>query len=423
MSLGKKRIALWLLLSLCVSGIAWLYAHQILGPWANARDLQKNGITSQMGDLYPRWLGARDLFLYSRNPYGPEVSHEIQTDFYGHALTPEDAARGVVDEQRFAYPVYVVFLLAPTIHADFSRIQFWTPFILAFFVAVSVVLCVDLLDWRVPWPTIATLILFTVSCPQIVQGLRHQQLALVVACLIVAGAWCVRKGHLATSGVLLAVATIKPQMALLPLLWFFLWSAGEWRTRWRLLAGFGVTMAALIGAGEWILPGWLGYFFAGLAAYHKYFPTTSPLHLLLGNVVGTGASLVVIICVLIFAWRNRKAAGDSPRFNAVFAAFLIAALLTFPLFTPFNQAMLILPALTLVRDWARLPKLARAAFIAIVSWPWFVSLGLLLSRPRLNPESELPLLPSLLVAFVPFILPLLLFCRRDSVESKELSPG
>lgn len=412
MSLGQKQIPLWLLLGLCVSGTTWLYVHRILGPWADARDRQENGIQTQMGDLYPRWLGTRDLLHYGRNPYGSEVSHEIQTGFYGHPITPEETAKRVVDEQRFAYPIYVVFLMAPAVDADFANVQFWAPFVLGFFAALSVVLCVGLLQWRLPLSTVLALILFSLSSPQIVQGLRHQQLAVVVACLLVAGAWCVNKDYLATAGVLLAVSTIKPQMALLPLLWFLLWAAGEFRARWRLVAGFGLTMAALIGAGELILPGWLGYFFAGIAAYRRYFPTTSLLRLLLGNILGTAISAVIILWLLVFAWRNRKAAGDSRQFTLVLTAFLIAAVLTFPLFSPFNQAMLILPAFLLLRDWALLPRLSRLTFVASVTYPWIAAAVLLLFRAQLNPASSWPLLPSFVVSFVPLILPLLLLTRH-----------
>jgi hypothetical protein len=417
-SLRQKRIPLWFLLSLCVSATAWLYVHQILIPWADAKDLQKGGLKAQMWDLYPRWVGARELLLRGRNPYGPEVSREIQIAFYGHAVTPEEAARHAVDEQRFAYPLYVVFLMAPTINTDFATVQFWASYVLGLFAGLTVAFSVGLLDWRLPWATIAALILFTLSSPQIIQGMRHQQLALVAASLLTAGAWCVHRGHLVSAGVLLAFCTIKPQMALLPLIWFVLWAAGEWRTRWRLLAGFGVTMAGLIGAGELLLPGWLGYFFAGIAAYRKYFPTTSLLRLLLGDTLGIVVSVFIIVCVLIFGWRNRSSAGDSRQFVLMVAAFLMATVLTFPLFTPFNQALLILPALLVVRNWAALSKLSRLTFIALVSWPWITSTLLLLLRPTLNPASQIPLLPAFVASFVPIILPLLLFTGREISEDR-----
>ena len=414
-SLAQKRIPLWFLLSLCVSATAWLYVHQILIPWADAKDLQKSGLKAQMWDLYPRWVGARELLLNGRNPYGPEVSHEIQIGFYGHPVTPEEAAQHV-DEQRFAYPLYVVFLMAPTIHADFATVQFWAPYVLALFAGLTVLLSLGLLEWHLPWTTTAALVLFTLSSPQVIQGMRHQQLALVAACLLTSGAWCVHKGYLATAGVLLAFSTIKPQMALLPLLWFVLWVVGEWRARWRVLAGFGVTMTSLIGAAELLLPGWLGYFFAGMTAYRKYFPTTSLLRLLLGDTAGIVLSAVIVVCLLIFGWRSRKVAGDSRLFSFVVAAFLMATVLTFPLFTPFNQALLILPALLVLREWATLPRLSRRTFIAAFSWPWIASLVLLLWRPPLNPASRIPLLPALVASFVPLLLPLLLFTRGEIAD-------
>ena len=415
-SLKKEKIPLLLLLSLCVSATAWLYVHQILGPWADAKDLQKGGLKEQMGDLYPRWVGARELLLKGRNPYGPEVSQEIQMAYYGHIVTAEEAARRVVDEQRFVYPIYVVFLMAPTVYTDFAKVQFWAPFVLGAFAGLSVVFSVGLLDWPLPWTATTALILFVLSSAQIVQGMRHQQLALVVACLLTAGAWLVHRGHLVTAGVVLAFATIKPQMALLPLLWFILWASGNWRSRWRLLLGFGVTITLLIGAGELLLPGWLGDFFAGMAAYRKYFPTTSLPRLLLGDTLGIAVSFVIVIWLLILGWNNQETSRDSRQFVSVFAAFLMGTVLAFPLFTPFNQALLILPALLVVREWATIPRPSRLIFIVLVFWPWITSMALLLVRPPLNPASQLPLLPALAVSAVPLLLPVLLFLRKRTID-------
>jgi hypothetical protein len=409
------RVRLWLMLSLLVSGTTWLYMHRILGPWAERMDAERSGVIAQMGDLYPRWVGTRELLLFGRNPYGPEVSHQIQIAFYGHAvgLSYGEPGSSIVDEQRFAYPVYVVFLMAPTVYADFATVQRWAPLVLALLTALSVLLYLDVLRWHLPWAAATAAVLFTLSSPQIAQGLRHEQLCLVVGCLLTAGAWCVSKNHLATAGALLAFSTIKPQMALLPLCWFAVWAAGDWPKRWRLPASFIATLAALTGAGELILPGWLGYFFAGAAAYRKYFPTTSLLRLALGDTFGEILGGLIVLGLLAFAWRNRKAAGDSRQFASLLAAFFMGAILAFPLFTPFNQVLLILPAILLLHDWKALPKFSRLVFILMVSWPWIISPVLLLFPPRLNSPSQLPLLPSFLVSFVPLILPLLLMTRRS----------
>jgi len=278
------------------------------------------------------------------------------------------------------------------------------------------VFSLGILDWRLPWTTATALILFVVSSPQIVQGMCHQQLALVVACLLTAGAWLVHEGRLATAGVLLAFSTIKPQMTLLLLIWFLLWAAGEWRARWRLLLGFGVTFTLLIGAGELLLPGWLGDFFAGMAAYRRYFPTTSLLRLLLGDRLGIAVSFVIVIWTVTLGWKNRKTGGDSRQFATVFAVFLMGTVLAFPLLTSFNQALLILPALLVVREWITIPRLGRVIFIALMFWPGITATALLLLRPPLNLASRLPLLPALAASAVPLLLPVLLFIRRKSAD-------
>lgn len=34
-------------------------------------------------DLFPRWLGTRELLLHGRDPYSPEITGEIQQGYYG----------------------------------------------------------------------------------------------------------------------------------------------------------------------------------------------------------------------------------------------------------------------------------------------------------------------------------------------------
>ena len=415
------RIRIWFLLSLLASGIAWLYMFRVLGPWDAYMGVQHDGIKAQMWDLYPRWVGARELLLHGRNPYGPEVTQEIQMAYYGHIVT-QDYAPGhkIVDEWRFAYPVYVVFLMAPLMHVDFAEVQRWAPLVLGLLAALCVPLSLDLLRWRLPWQEIAAITLFTVSSPQIAQGMRNQQLSLVVGFLLIAGAWCVSRNYLATAGALLAWSTIKPQMALLPLCCFLVWVVGNWTKRWRLLVGFLAMLICLIGAGELILPGWIGYFLAGAAAYRKYFPTTSLLRVVLGDTLGEIMGGIIVLGLLVLAWRNRREAGDSRQFTSIFAAFLMGAILAFPLFTPFNQVLLILPAMLILHDWKTLPKFSRLVFIVSVSWPWIISSVLLLFPPRLNSPNQLPLLPSFLVSFFPLFLPLLLMTRRSDTTAPQL---
>jgi hypothetical protein len=417
----RVNARVWFILSVLASGITLLYRSQILLPWEDYvnehyLEVAQGRLKAQMGDLYPRWYGTRELLLHRRNPYGPEVSHEIQMAFYGYPIEQKYGEPGlnVIDEQRFVYPVYVVFVLAPTVYVDFPSLQNWAPLGLGVLTAMNLLIWLDLLRWRPPWMMTAAMLLLVLSSPQVMQGLRLRQLGLAVAFLFALSAWCTCRNHLALAGVLLALSTIKPQMAVFPLLWLFIWASSEWKNRWSLLVGFGITLAVLIALGEFVLPGWPHYFWDGLIAYRKYFPTTSLLCLALGNVAGGVVSTIAIAGILAFSWRNRRFDAASVEFSQTLAASFLGAALVLPLITPYNQVLLLLPVAIILRDWALLPKSFGRVFAFALGWPYVCSFVMLLHPPRIDSAKRAPLLPSVLVLLVPYLVLLLFLTRRDS---------
>jgi len=410
------RASLWLLLSLFATGISWIYVTTVVAPWEHYVNVERGTMKSQMGDLYPSWYGTRELLYRGRNPYGQGVSDEIQLAFYGRVLHQnyDQAGITVVDEQRFAYPVYVVFLMAPVVRLDFSQLQAWAPVILGILTSASVLLWLDVLRWRPPPTIVAALVLFVLASPQVVQGLGLMQLGLLVSFLLALGTWCITRNHLVAAGAILALATIKPQMVVLPLIWFLIWSLNRRTRRWTLVASFGITLAALAGMGEIILPAWPRYFLNGMLAYRHYSPTTSPLNLILGGPISAVLSAIVIVGVLALAWQNRHVEAVSGRFLFILASMCIAETLVMPLLTPFNQVLLLMPLFAMLRDWSVLPRVWRVVFGVIVSWPWVTSLVLLLYRPRLDSFNRTPLLPGVLALLLPFFFALLQAWRRKA---------
>ncbi|MGC1371935.1 MAG: glycosyltransferase family 87 protein [Candidatus Sulfotelmatobacter sp.] len=424
----KYRV--WLGLSVLVCGITLAYRSTILLPWESYvnehyLDVAHGRLKAQLGDLYPRWVGTRELLLHGRNPYGADVSHEIQLGFYGHVVEQKFDVPGapVIDEQRFVYPVYVVFLLAPIARLDFPVVQRWAPLFLGTLTIVSVMLWVYVLRWRPPRIAIVTIVLFVLSTPQIMQGLRLRQLGFAVAFLLALSAWCLVRNHLAIAGVFLALSTIKPQMAVLPLAWFLFWGLSGARKRWPLLAGFGIVFAVLVGLGEIVLPRWPRYFVEGLFAYRNYFPTTSLLCLVFGNIGGGVISAIAIISIFALAWRNRCKDASSPEFSLTLAASFIGATLVLPILTPYNQVLLLFPILMILRDWTSLPKIARRIFASALAWPYVCSLFLLLYRTDLDSPKRIPLLPSAVALLVPYLVLLLfliMLTTRDSNSESRL---
>src|SRR6516165_4392964 len=139
-----------------------------------------------MSDLYPRWVGTRELLLHGTNPYSAEVSHKIQIAFYGQIIEQsyDKPQFEIIDEQRFAYPVYVVFLLAPTVHADFAVLQHWAAVVLGALLVVSLWLWLVVLGWRPPPWLLLTLALLLLSSLQMAQGMRLRQFGLFAAFLL-----------------------------------------------------------------------------------------------------------------------------------------------------------------------------------------------------------------------------------------------
>src|ERR1700722_3710676 len=201
-----------LIVAMLAAASMWFYVDQILVPYQRSDAAAHQRPRGNLSDLYPRWLGARELLLHHRNPYGNDVTTEIQRGYYGRPLDrtrPEDPK----DQEGFAYPVYVVFLLAPLIAVPFPLLQIVFYWFLAGITAASVWFWLRALRWRLPPVDVATCVLFTMGSFSAVQGIKLQQLSLLVAALLAASVTATVSGSLFVGGALLALATIKPQLA------------------------------------------------------------------------------------------------------------------------------------------------------------------------------------------------------------------
>ena len=399
------------------AGSMWFYVQRVLVPYQQADAAAHGRPRGNLSDLYPRWLGARELLLHHRDPYSLEVTREIQTGYYGRPLDPtrsDDPRYEPKDQQGFAYPVYVVFLLAPTIGLPFPIVQSGFRWLLVICTLASVPLWLCVLRWRPSASVTAILIILTLGSFAVVQGIKLQQLSLVVSALIATSAAALVGGHLALAGFLLALATIKPQLALAMVIWLALWAFSDLRQRWRFIGSLGVTLALLLVGSEYVLPGWMGRFRHAVAEYGQYTGGAgSLLDVLTTPVLGKVLAAVAVCAVVTVGWQLRRVAADSAAFSAMLAFVLTVTLMIVPSFAPYNQ-VLILPAVFLiVRSWRKLwdrTSLTRAVFVIsalIVFWPWLASCGLMLASlflPSVSVQSAwaAPLYTSLGVPLVVF---------------------
>ncbi len=421
-----KDSRLGLLLALLCAGSMWFYVQWVLVPYQRADAAAHGRPRGNLSDLYPRWVGTRELLLQHRDPYSPEVTREIQRGYYGRPLDPV-RVDDPKDRQGFAYPLHVIFLLAPTVDLPFPVVQAGFRWLLVILTFASVLLWLRVLRWRPSVAMTAILIVLTFGSYAVVQGIKLQQLTLVVSALLAGSAAALVAGQFSLAGFLLALATIKPQLALPLAGWLVLWAVSEWRRRQLLVWSFGLTMAIFLGASEWVLPGWIGQFRHAVAAYRQYTGGAgSLLDVLATPVLGKILAAVAVLSVMIMAWRVRLASHDSVAFSTMLALVLTVTLVIVPSFAPYNQVLL-LPAVFLIanswRDlWSEggLTRLACGVGLLVVAWPWLASCGLMLAS-RFVPESSVqkawavPLYTSLGIPLV--VLGLLSLCARDRLKT------
>lgn len=394
------------MIALLLAASMWFYVQDVLVPYQRADAAAHGRPRGNLSDLYPRWLGARELLLHHRDPYSSDVTREIQAGYYGRPLDParqEDPK----DQQGFAYPVYVVFLLAPTITLPFSAVEAGFRWLLLIITIATVPVWLRALRWRPSITTTATLIVLTIGSFPAVQGIKLQQLSLVVSGLIALCVLLLTSGHLLLAGIMLALATIKPQLVWPLAAWLILWTISDWGRRQRFLWGFVPTMAALLGGAEYLLPGWMTKFRQAIAAYRQYTGGAgSLLDVLVTPGWGRVISGLILLALAAVCWRLRREAPGTSAFTLATAGILAATVVMVPMVAPYNQ-LLLLPAVFLLiqhasSNWKR-GRLTRLAYVIsglLVFWPWLATLclsfaTLIFPSKSVQQEWALPLYTSL----------------------------
>jgi hypothetical protein len=405
-----RRQWLSLLIAVLAAAGMYLFYDHVYFAAQEIEDALLHRPRGNFSDLYPAWLGTHELLFNGRDPYSPDVTADIQKGVWGRivdASHPGDPK----EESRFAYPVYVVFALAPIVLVPFSvaRVVFIVAAIAAGAWSVSFWL-------RLFHPgssrfqiAIGTA-LFLGSWP-FVLALQVHQPALIVFALMSAAIAALAAGQLWGSGVLLALATIKPQSVIGIAGWLLLWSLYRWRERKGLVLSFSLTLGGMFILGEMLLPGWIWEWREALSAYMRYSPLTGAVvKLMFGNILGELVGALVIAGVLVYCWKARKDAPHTDRFKFVPTLILSANLFVTPVWHAYDLIFL-LPSVLLLWAWRRqfdqlkpVPRgILRFSALALL-WQWFaaaLALAIVMVAPQL--ALNLRILPYFSILLLPAV--------------------
>jgi Glycosyltransferase family 87 len=297
-------------------------------------------------DLYSPWFGSRAA-LHHADPYSPAITAQIQRTLYGHVLAPGDQH----DPEAFVYPPWIALPLAPLTLLSWPAVELLfavlTPFVILATANVWMRLCNPVPERGFDHITsLAIYVLILASWPA-VWGCYQRQPSLFVAAAIAFSVLLFRRGSDIPAGILLALATVKPQLVLLLGAWLLL-VALRYR-RWRFIAAFFASFAILIATSAVLFPGSLPHWVHAAIAYTHAAGKVSLLTHLLGPRIDLLAGLALLAAVVLRLWKLRAASPDSPAFVDAVALLLAVTICLIPTnaWLLFNN-LLLLPGVLLL---------------------------------------------------------------------------
>jgi hypothetical protein len=342
---------------------AWYFALIIAAPGLGA-----STPTVQQG-LLPEWLGCREI-LHGRNPYRPEVTLQIEHAIYGQPVS----AASPVNQHRFAYPAFFVFLFFPAALLPFDAAQ-----------RVMLVACVLLSAKSIGWwsgrarrnqrEALSFAILTLAAYPAVV-GLQLRQPTLIIAALLAFAFFCVRSGRLVLAGITAALAASKPQLAIAVLLPLSIWAIASWRTRKTFLLALAGSLLVLVLASELAVPGWITPWLDTLRAYSHYAGARPLLADITQGHCFVPAALLLLTAV---AWVSVKFCSSDLLFAVSFSVATFQLLFPFQLY---NQILLLPAALwaasnaAKIRERGQLPVLLFGCSWIALAGGWIAAIAL-----------------------------------------------
>lgn len=391
-------------------------------------------------DFYQVWLTSRQWLRQGRDLYSEEMTREIQTGLYGRPLD-SNRPTDPVDRRVFPYPAFADLLFWPASEFPFALVRVTVVCMLAALTFASVPLWLRALEWRLNGKWVAVILSLTLCSYPALEALFAAQLGLFVAFLLAASLVALQRNRFLLAGILMAITTIKPQVAVLAIFYFLLWSLHDWRVRGRFCLGFFSTLVLLVGASLIVMPHWIQSWTHTVLAYRHYTRpplVTEVLTAPLGSRLSAPATLVLtaasIIIAMMLAWRNRAAAFNSFAFWITLTILLSITTITILPGQAVYDHLILLPGILLVvrhrrelRDAGPVPRILLAIGSLVLFWPWIAAFALILLRPLLAPaifdSTAVFALPIRSAASLPFaVLALLAWMWRISTSSVSTEP-
>ncbi|HEX9680339.1 MAG TPA: glycosyltransferase family 87 protein [Anaerolineales bacterium] len=342
-------------------------------------------------DFLARWNAARWWLVEGVNPYDPRVSRSSQELIYGRPADPEQGE----DIAHFAYPLPSMIFFGPfgLLPYDVARAIWMTMLELGLPLLAAVGLARA--RWR-PGPGMtAAVMVFAIVWYYGSRAIILGQFAVLDAVLIASGLLAFQRRRDVLGGILLALSSVKPQMAFLVIPLVLIWAAASRRK--AAITSLVGGLLVLYGGATLLLPNWPILWARQLVDYPRYTSIGSPVSVLFsGLAAGTTLNLVATAGLglyLLSEW-IRAARADDHHFQwTADVTLVITNLIAFR--TATTNYVVLLPALCLVfrvfdERWGRTGKaIIGLSMLGLAAGSW----ALFLATVSGNEESALMYLP------------------------------
>ena len=391
------------------------YYFDLLLPRARLADAANEmvGLYDYGGDFYPIWLTGRELLFHGRNPYTQEMTRDIQIGLFGRPMDPHRPTDWPVEFRAFSYPLYVDLLAAPLLPLGFDAVRLVLGLLLPVLTVASLTLWLRGFHIQVSSSTLAlAVILLLVSYP-VLEGLYAQQAGLMVGAALAMSVAAITHDRLILAGMIVAFASVKPQLVWLLTLWLLLWVVSDWKRRKGLAISFVVTLTMLCLVSQLVLPGWFVGWWHSLVGYSRY--TLPPLtQLVLGKYLGIAGGGAMLALAGAICWKSRRQPAGSVAFSLAVSFVLAVTVILAPTGGAVYDQVVLLPAIVWlgsrradILNASRPVRVLTLAAVVALCWQWFAACAVALAAlfsPVWVSSPAVIVFPTRMAAPLPFVL-------------------
>jgi hypothetical protein len=291
--------------------------------------------------------GRGRAFLMTGESPSEQTSQEIQRLFYGRWRSRKKT-------RCSSSILYSIFVFAPfAMIADYSMARAAWMTLLEVSIILITVAGIYLSRWKLRPIYLGVMLLFALFLYYNIRSLINANAAVLVGLFVVLALLAIRTGQDPWAGLFLVLATIKPQVVVLLILYILIWSISE--RRYLILWSFLGNLALAVAITSLLIPDWTWQNLRQVIAYPSYTLPGTPGAIFATWMPGVGLRLgwaltVVLVTTLIWEWR--ASLGKDLRWFFWTACFTLVATTMVGIRTA-PRITLLLPAIILVSPGTR----------------------------------------------------------------------